>query len=138
PGVEQDVPLGRAEERRPNRGVRLLARSSGKERGGGYLDSARAEDRELDHPRSSSSTAAYGSSERSATRATAAARRDSPTRPASSRSKASCKSASTSLLAAARRRSTYSPDSRDHARCLSIASTSCGRPSPDSAAARTI
>src|SRR5256886_5621045 len=34
PGVEQDVPLGRAKERRPNRRVRLLARSSGKERGG--------------------------------------------------------------------------------------------------------
>src|SRR6266513_319432 len=90
------------------------------------------------HPRRSSSTAAYGSSDRSATRATAASRRDSPTRPASSRRSASCRSASTSLRAAARRRSRYSPDSRDQARCLSIASTSCGMPSPDCADVRTI
>jgi len=57
------------------------------------------------HPRSNSSTAAYGSSERSATRATAASRRDAPTRPASCRSSASRRSASTSPRAAARRRS---------------------------------
>src|SRR5213593_3725947 len=85
----------------------------------------------VSHPCRSSSTAAYGSSERSATRATAAASRDSPTRPSSSRSKASRKSASTSARAAPRRRSRYSPDSRAQARCLSIASMSCGNPSPD-------
>src|SRR5882762_5854398 len=51
------------------------------------------------HPRSSSATAAYGSILRSATRVTAASRRDSPTRPSSWRSRASCSSASTSLRA---------------------------------------
>src|SRR4029077_9720891 len=95
-GVEQHVAFRRSQQRGPHRDEGLVVGRARNERRRADLDPAGAEDGELDHSRSSSSTAVYGSIARSATRATAASRRDSPTRPSSSRRRASCRSASTS------------------------------------------